>query len=268
MEDKKILYVSSEVVPYLAENEVSSMSYEVPKMINNLGGQIRIFIPRYGNINERRHQLHEVIRLSGMNLVVNDLDMPLIIKVASIPKERIQVYFIDNDDYFKRKATFSDEEGVLFPDNDERAIFFAKGVVETVKKLNWVPDIIHVHGWMAAMLPIYMKHFYKNEALFSETKIVTSVYSQSFEGTLDAEMMNKVLFDGIPKDAVAELKNSDYESIMKASIQHSDAVIIASENLSSSLTKFIESSDKPFLSFIPKEKFAEAYTDFYKNRVL
>ena len=268
MEDKKILYVSSEVVPYLAENEVSSMSYEVPKMINNQGGQIRIFMPRYGNINERRHQLHEVIRLSGMNLVVNDLDMPLIIKVASIPKERIQVYFIDNDEYFKRKATFTDEEGVLFPDNDERSIFFAKGVVETVKKLNWVPDIIHVHGWMAAMLPIYMKHFYKNEALFSETKIVTSVYAQSFEGTLDSEMMNKVLFDGIPNDAVSDLKNSDYESIMKATIQHSDAVIIASETLSSSLTKFIESSGKPFLPFVPKEKFAEAYTDFYKNTVL
>jgi starch synthase len=268
MEDKRILYVSSEVVPYLAENEVSSMSYEVPKMINNQGGQIRIFMPRYGNINERRHQLHEVIRLSGMNLVVNDLDMPLIIKVASIPKERIQVYFIDNDEYFKRKATFTDEEGVMFPDNDERAIFFAKGVVETVKKLNWVPDIIHVHGWMAAMLPIYMKHYYKNEALFSETKIVTSVYSQSFEGTLDKEMINKVAFDGVPNEAIQDLESPDYESIMKATIIHSDAVIIASDNLSPSLTKFIESSGKPFLPFAPKDKFAEAYSNFYKTFVL
>ena len=268
MKDKRILYVSSEVVPYLAENEVSLMSYDVPKMVNDQGGQIRIFMPRYGNINERRHQLHEVIRLSGMNLVVNDLDMPLIIKVASIPKERIQVYFIDNDEYFKRKATFADEEGVMYPDNDERAIFFAKGVVETVKKLNWVPDIIHVHGWMAAMLPIYLKHFYKNEALFSETKIVTSVYSQSFEGTLDAEMINKVKFDGIPNDAIVDLETPDYEHIMKTTIMHSDSVIIASENLSSSLTKFIESSGKPFLPFVPKDKFAEAYTNFYKTEVL
>ncbi len=268
MEDKRILYVSSEVVPYLAENEVSLMSYDVPKMINDQGGQIRIFMPRYGNINERRHQLHEVIRLSGMNLVVNDLDMPLIIKVASIPKERIQVYFIDNDEYFKRKATFTDEEGVLYPDNDERAIFFAKGVVETVKKLNWVPDIIHVHGWMAAMLPIYMKHYYKDEALFAETKIVTSVYSQSFEGTLDTQMIQKVHFDGIPNDSIAYLGTPNYENIIKASIIHSDAVIIASENLSSSLTEFIESSEKPFLPFTPKDKFAEAYTDFYKNTVL
>src|SRR6187402_1533457 len=268
MKDKRILYVSSEVVPYLAENEVSLMSYDVPKMINDQGGQIRIFMPRYGNINERRHQLHEVIRLSGMNLVVDDLDMPLIIKVASIPKERIQVYFIDNDEYFKRKATFADEEGVLYPDNDERAIFFAKGVVETVKKLNWVPDIIHVHGWLAAMLPIYMKHYYKNEALFSETKIVTSVYGQSFEGTLDKEMINKVKFDGVPNDSINDLEAPDYENIMKATIAHSDAVIIASEHVSSSLTKFIESSGKPFLPFAPKEKFAEAYTNFYKNFVL
>ena len=268
MKDKRILYVSSEVVPYLAENEVSLMSYDVPKMINDQGGQIRIFMPRYGNINERRHQLHEVIRLSGMNLVVNDLDMPLIIKVASIPKERIQVYFIDNDEYFKRKATFTDEEGAMFPDNDERAIFFAKGVVETVKKLNWVPDIIHVHGWMAAMLPVYMKHFYKNEALFSETKIVTSVYAQSFDGTLNKGMINKVKFDGVPADAIADLEIPNYENIIKATINHSDAVIVASDNLSSSLTKFIESSGKPFLPFASKDNFAESYSNFYKNFVL
>lgn len=268
MEDKRILYVSSEVVPYLAENEVSLMSYEVPKMINDQGGQIRIFMPRYGNINERRHQLHEVIRLSGMNLVVNDMDMPLIIKVASIPKERIQVYFIDNDEYFKRKATFSDEDGVLYPDNDERAIFFAKGVVETVKKLNWVPDIIHVHGWMAALLPVYMKHYYKNEALFADTKIVTSVYNQSFEGSLDAGMLKKVLFDEVPEEAVQALETPNYENILKIAIAHSDAAIISSENLSPELTKFVEESGKPFLPYVSKEKFAEAYTNFYKNQVL
>ena len=265
MEDKRILFVSSEVVPYLAENEVSLMSYNVPKMINDQGTQIRIFMPRYGNINERRHQLHEVIRLSGMNLVVNDVDMPLIIKVASIPKERIQVYFIDNDEYFKRKATFSDEEGVFYSDNDERAIFFAKGVVETVKKLNWVPDIIHVHGWMASLLPIYMKHFYKDDALFSETKIISSVYSQSFDGSLNAELINKIKFDGIPEAALQDLVDPSYENVMKATIKHSDGVIISSENLSSSLTQYIESSNKPFLPFAAKDEFAAAYTEFYKS---
>jgi starch synthase len=265
MEDKRILFVSSEVVPYLAENEVSLMSYDVPKMVNDQGGQIRIFMPRYGNINERRHQLHEVIRLSGMNLVVNDVDMPLIIKVASIPRERIQVYFIDNDEYFKRKATFSDEDGVLYPDNDERTIFFAKGVVETVKKLNWVPDIIHVHGWMASLLPVYLKHFYKDEALFSETKIVTSVYGQSFDGTLDTEMINKIKYDGIPHAALTDMEVPNYENLIKTTINHSDGVIIASENLASSLTKYIESSGKPFLPFVPKEEFANSYASFYKN---
>lgn len=268
MKEKRILFVSSEVVPYLAENEVSLMSYDVPKMVNDQGGQIRIFMPRFGNINERRHQLHEVIRLSGMNLVVNDLDMPLIIKVASIPKERIQVYFIDNDEYFKRKATFADEDGVMYPDNDERAIFFAKGVVETVKKLNWVPDIIHVHGWMAAMLPIYMKHYYKDEALFADTKIVTSIYGQSFEESLNAEMINKVKFDGIPESAIGDLAEPNFENILKASIQHSDGLIIASEEVPQSLVDYVKKSGKPFLPFVTKDKFAEAYTDFYKTKLV
>ena len=265
MEDKRILYVSSEVVPYLAENEVSTQSYEFPKIINSLGGQIRIFMPRYGNINERRHQLHEVIRLSGMNMVINDMDMPLIIKVASIPKERIQVYFIDNDEYFKRKATFSDEEGVLFTDNDERAIFFAKGVIETVKKLNWVPDIIHVQGWMAALLPIYLKHYYKNEGIFADTKIVTSVYEKGFNDVLNIEFINKILFDNIPKEAIQLLENPNYENLMQVSINHSDGIIVGSENLSLTLTKFIHSSNKPFLPFATKDVLAEQYTLFIKS---
>lgn len=268
MEDKRILYVSSEVVPYLAENEVSIQSYEYPKMINDLGGQIRIFMPRYGNINERRHQLHEVIRLSGMNLVVNDMDMPLIIKVASIPKERIQVYFIDNDEYFKRKATFTDEDGNLFPDNDERAIFFAKGVVETVKKLNWVPDVIHVHGWMAAMLPVYLKHYYKNEGIFADTKIISSVYNLGYDGILDQNMSKKLTFDNIPDEVSNVITEPNFENLMKVTIDHSDAVVIGSEGLNPTLTKYIESSKKPFLPFTPKESLQEVYMNFIKENVL
>lgn len=267
MKDKRILYVSSEVVPYLAENEVSNMSYDAPKMINDQGGQIRIFMPRYGSINERRHQLHEVIRLSGMNLVVNDMDMPLIIKVASIPKERIQVYFIDNDEYFKRKSTFTDEDDAMFTDNDERAIFFTKGVIETVKKLNWVPDIIHVQGWMASLLPLYMKKYYQDEAIFSDTKIITSIFSQSFDGPLGVEMKSKVAFDELPEDSLKYFEDSTFENIMKNAIDNSDGVIIASENVLPSLTKYIESSEKPFLPFTPKETFAEAYTEFYKKHL-
>lgn len=266
MTNKRVLYVSSEVVPYLPETEISSMSFEAPKMVNDRGGQIRIFMPRFGNINERRHQLHEVIRLSGMNLVINDMDMPLIIKVASIPKERMQVYFIDNEEYFKRKATLTDEDGNLFPDNDERAIFFAKGVVETVKKLNWAPDIIHVNGWMASLLPLYLKKYYGDEPLFADSKIVTSVYEQDFETTLDAEMLNKVKFDNV--EGADALETPTYVNIMKVAVDHSDAVVIASDNLPSDLESHIDQLDKPVLPFVSKEEFADAYTEFYQTKVL
>ena len=268
MKDKRVLYVSSEVIPYLPETEISSMSFEAPKMVNNNGGQIRIFMPRYGNINERRHQLHEVIRLSGMNLVINDLDMPLIIKVASIPKERMQVYFIDNEDYFKRKATFADEEGNFFKDNDERAIFFAKGVIETVKKLNWSPDIIHVHGWLASFLPLYLRNYYGNEPLFENSKIVTSVYNQGFNGTLNAEVSNKIKFDAIDDEALTHLDNPTFENVMKLAINNSDAVIIGSEEISKELETYIEGLDKPVLAFQQMEDMEREYLEFYQTKVL
>ncbi|AJR02735.1 glycogen/starch synthase [Siansivirga zeaxanthinifaciens] len=268
MKDKRILYVSSEVVPYLPETEISSMSFEAPRLVNQQGGQIRIFMPRYGNINERRHQLHEVIRLSGINLVINDLDMPLIIKVASIPKERIQVYFIDNDEYFKRKATLTDEDGKLFTDNDERAIFFAKGVIETVKKLNWSPDIIHVHGWLASLLPIYLKEYYKDEPLFSESKIVTSVYNQSFNNTLNKDMINKVKFDAINEDAIKVLEEPSYTNLMKVAIDYSDALIVGSEDIPAELESYLKASNKPVLEYKNKDEFGSAYTKFFSETVL
>ena len=268
MNGKKILFVSSELVPYLPENEVSLMSYEAPRMVNSNGGQIRIFMPRYGNINERRHQLHEVIRLSGMNLVINDMDMPLIIKVASIPKERIQVYFIDNEEYFKRKATFTDENGALFPDNDERALFFAKGVVETVKKLNWSPDIIHVHGWMASLLPLYLRCFYADEPLFADSKIVTSVYGLSFEGSLDSSLHKKIAFDGIPEDKIAHLSTPTYNNMLKVAVDFSDAVILAAEDIPSELREYIANLQKPVLPYVSLQEFEEAYANFYNTEVL
>ena len=268
MNGKKILFVSSELVPYLPENQVSLMSYETPRMVNSNGGQIRIFMPRYGNINERRHQLHEVIRLSGMNLVINDMDMPLIIKVASIPRERIQVYFIDNEEYFKRKATFADADGNLFPDNDARAIFIAKGVVEPGKKLNWTPDIIHVHGWMASLLPLYLRQYYADEPLFADSKIVTSVYEQGFEGALDSEMSKKIVFDGIAEDKVNALATPDYNNLLKVAVDYSDAVILASEAVSDDLKDHISKLDKPVLPDVSFQESEEAYTNFYKTEVL
>ena len=265
MKNRKILYVSSEVVPYLPESEISSMSFEIPKMVNKQGGQIRIFMPRYGNINERRHQLHEVIRLSGLNLVINDLDMPLIIKVASIPKERIQVYFIDNEEYFKRKATLRDTDNKLFEDNDERAIFFAKGVFETIKRLNWPPDIIHIHGWMAALLPLYLKNIYKDEPIFQNSKIITSLYGNEFDKTLNKKMMNKILFDEIDESYISELTKPTYENLMKVAIDSSDAVIKGSENISSEINDYLKKYKNPILEHQPIDSFAEPYMDFYNN---
>ena len=237
-------------------------------MVNSKGGQIRIFMPRYGNINERRHQLHEVIRLSGMNLVINDMDMPLIIKVASIPRERIQVYFIDNEEYFKRKATFTDENGTLFSDNDERAIFFAKGVVETVKKLNWSPDIIHVHGWMASLLPLYLREYYTDEPLFADSKIVTSIYGKDFEGDLNPEMVAKIAYDKIPEDRIEKLSTPSYNNLLKIAVDYSDAVILASEEIPEDLQQHVANLQKPVLPYVSFQEFEEAYTNFYSNEVL
>jgi len=268
MKDKRVLIVSSEVVPYLPENELSTTSFEAAKMIHGKGGQTRIFMPRYGLINERRHQLHEVIRLSGMNLVINDMDMPLIIKVASIPKERMQVYFIDNDEYFKRKALYTDEDNNMFEDNDERAIFFAKGVVETVKKLNWAPDVIHVHGWMASLLPLYIKEYYKDDPLFTNSKIITSLYNNGFEGTLSSEFINKVKFDNIDDSKIENISNPNYTNILINAIENSDGIIKASDKLPSELEESIKSTDKPVLNFSTPEEFANDYVDFYLNKVL
>ena len=268
MKDKRILYVSSEVVPYLPETELAKSSFDIARMVHGKGGQTRIFMPRFGVINERRHQLHEVIRLSGMNMIINDVDMPLIIKVASIPKERMQVYFIDNDEYFKRKATIKDEKGELFSDNDERIIFFIKGVIETVKKLNWAPDIIHVHGWMAALLPLYLKEYYKDDALFTNSKIVTSIYNNGFEGTLNKELVNKISFDNIDKEKMATIKEPNHNNLLKIAIENSDAVISGSEDNSEELLSYANSLDIPVLDYQSLDNLEDAYLNFYQTEVL
>jgi len=268
MKNKRVLYVSSEVTPYTPLTEMSEKSFEAAKKAHHKGVQTRIFMPRYGVINERRHQLHEVIRLSGMNLIINDMDMPLIIKVASIPKERMQVYFIDNEEYFKRKAIFTDDVDEMFSDNDERAIFFAKGVVETIKKLNWAPDVIHVHGWMACLLPLYLKEYYKDDALFANTKIVTSVYDNEFEGVLSEGLADKVRYDEITEDKIEVLNNATFSNILKSAIENSDAVIKASKFVSDELEDYLDELEKPFLDYQTEDTFAEAYLEFYSEKVL
>ena len=266
MRNKNTLVISSEGVPYLPETILSKNSFSVPKEINDMGGQIRIFMPRYGIINERRHQLHEVIRLSGMNLVINDIDMPLIIKVASIPKERMQGYFIDNEDYFKRKQMLLDTKGKGFKDNDERMIFFTKGVLETVKKLNWSPDIINCHGWFTSLFPLYMKTYFKNEPIFKKSKIITSIYENDMGEVLDKKLNDKIKFDDIDVN-LDLIKKPDYDSLISLAIDYSDGIIAYTDNLSLDLASKLNNFDKPVLKFY-NEKKENGHTNFFKKYFL
>ena len=266
MKNKKVLIISSEVTPYLPQTNQALNSYQIPKSVNDSGGQTRIFMPKYGLINERRHQLHEVIRLSGMNLVIDDEDMPLIIKVASIPKERMQVYFIDNDEYFKRRGTLRDEKDKLFKDNDERMIFFTKGVIETVKKLNWSPDIIHLHGWFTSLFPLYLKTHYKDEPIFAESKIVTSVYSKDFDGQLSKTIQKKVSFDNIPLEEIQLLKTANYENLIQLSLNHSDGYVVADDGALNKIEKLFESKDIPVMDF-DQTKEDKAFVSYYSNKI-
>lgn len=267
MKDKKVLNISSEVVPYLPQTNQAVNSFKIPKSINDHGGQTRIFMPRYGLINERRHQLHEVIRLSGMNLVINDVDMPLIIKVASIPKERMQVYFIDNEEYFKRRALLKDENQKLFADNDERMIFFTKGVIETVKKLNWSPDIIHLHGWFTCLFPLYLNTFYKDEPIFSKSKIITSIYAKDFEGVVSDDFHEKVAFDGISNELIEPLKKASFENLEQLSLNFSDGFIIADGETPKFIEKFLNDKQIPGLNY-QKSQIENSLVQFYNNHFL
>ncbi len=265
MEKKKILYISQEIFPYLPESEMSEISRYLPQGIQEKGREIRTFMPRYGCVNERRNQLHEVIRLSGMNLVINDTDHPLIIKVASIQAARMQVYFIDNEDYFQRKNVLTDDDGNEFPDNDERAVFFARGVLETVIKLRWAPDIIHCHGWLSSVVPLYIKKYYYNNPLFRKSKVVYSVYNDDFKNTLNPGFSEKLLLEGIGKEDVEVIKDPTFVNVSKLGINFSDAVIKGASTINNEVEKYIKSEKKPFLEYQSKETYIDAYNDFYKK---
>lgn len=265
MEKKKILYISQEIIPYLPESEMSEISRYLPQGIQERGREIRTFMPRYGCVNERRNQLHEVIRLSGMNLVINDTDHPLIIKVASIQAARMQVYFIDNEDYFQRKCVLTDEQGNECSDNDERAVFFARGVLETVIKLRWAPDIIHCHGWLTSLVPLYIKKYYYNNPLFRNSKLVYSVYNDDFKNTLNSKFSNKLLLEGIDKEDVKVINDPTFVNISKLAINFSDAVIKGTEKINADVEKFIHSSNKLYLEYQPKETYIDSYNEFYNK---
>lgn len=262
---KKILFINQEITPYVADSDLSLMGKALPQAMQESGHEIRTFMPKWGIINERRGMLHEVIRLSGMNLIIDDTDHPLIIKVATINQTRVQVYFIDNDDYFAKRQMTVDEQGEDYPDNGERAIFFARGVLETVKKLRWVPDIIHVQGWMGAVVPLYIKTAYHEEPSFANTKVVTSLFTKSMKSDFDPNFKQCVAF----KEAKAELlkKYDDkfsFDELCKLAIDYSDGVIAAQKGVNKDLLKYATSNNIPTLAY-PGEDFAQAYEEFYEK---
>ena len=267
MKDHEDLFIYESVRNDLPESEMSKMGRYLPQGIQEKGNKIRTFMPRYGVVNERRHQLHEVIRLSGMNLIIDDTDHPLIIKVASIQSARMQVYFIDNEDYFHRKSILKNKEGKDFGDNDERAIFFARGVLETVKKLRWSPDIVHCIGWFAGLIPLYLKKTYHDDPLFMNTKIVYSVYPDSFSGPLNKNFKNKLQIEGINDDDLNVLKSNDYIDFNKLAILHSDGVAFGSPDINPTLLDFAKDQDVPTMSHEEHEQYVESYSKFY-NRIL
>lgn len=268
MAKKKILFINQEIMPYVPESEMSIMGSELPQKIQDSGFEIRTFMPKWGNINERRRQLHEVSRLSGMNLIIDDTDHPLIIKVASIPSSRIQVYFIDNEDYFmSRPSMTEDENSTEYADNGERAIFFARGVLETVKKLRWTPDIVHCQGWMSAVVPLYIKKAYHEDPSFANTKVVTSFFNSQIKSTLGPNFKKCLEF----REATADLLNQyeetfDYKQLGKLAVDYSDGIIAASEQGSTDLMDYAQERNLPVLRY-SGDDYAAATAEFY-NKIL
>lgn len=263
MSKKKVLFISQEIVPYLTETPLGKIGRYLPQGIQERGKEIRTFMPRFGNINERRNQLHEVIRLSGMNLIINDNDHPLIIKVASIQSARMQVYFIDNEEYFSRKSTIRAKDKSFYADNDERMIFFARGVLETVKKLGWPPDVVHCHGWIAALVPLYLRTAYGQNPLYRDTKIITSYYDDDFPETLSPELYHKLALDTIAPSDLIYYKEPGFVNIMKASAHFSDGLVIGAEKINAEVKEFLSATGKPILEHQNEEVFVDAISAFY-----
>ena len=256
MPNQKILYVTTEMFPYQEESNMAMMVNKMALKMHQEGNDVRVFMPRFGLISERKFQLHEVIRLSGMNIIINDLDQPLIIKVASLPGERLQVYFIDNEEYFKRKQYYFDEGNKPFDDNDERAIFFARGVIETIKKLNWVPDVIHLNGWMASFIPIYLKNYYKTDSYFNDTKLVLSVYNEQ-NAPLDHNIIEKLKFDSI--EGLKAFNDPSFQNFVIESMDMVDVLVKGDEFLEENLEKAYENSTAPKKDFVEGDAISEIY---------
>ncbi len=264
MDKANILYIAQEITPFVEENPMSKICRYLPQGILEKGKEVRVFMPRFGLINERRNQLHEVIRLSGMNIIIDDTDHSLIIKVTSIQQARMQVYFVDNEEYFKHKSLFTDPYGNFFENNDERMIFYNRGVVETTKKLRWSPDIIHCHGWMAAFTPLFTKRMYKDEPLFKNAKVIYTLYDHPFEGTINTENIRKKMgSSNIRQEHLKLLNTGNFNDLQKLAIKYSDAIIQGSENISEELLDFAKSEHKPILEYHDEETYLSAHNELY-----
>lgn len=263
MGKKKVLYVTPEIFPYLPENYISHVCRFLPQGIQERENEIRTFMPKYGCVNERKNLLHEVIRLSGQNIIIEDTDHPLIIKVASLQAVRMQIYFIDSEDFFKRKAIIRDEEGRFFSDNDSRAIFFAKGVIETVRKLGWQPDIIHCHGWITALVPVFVKTCYKDNPLFQDLKIVYSAYNDHFSEKFPTDFAKKLRLTGIPKEYTTRFRNPGYDALTKLALDFSDAAVIGHPEVKTTIKTYIDKLGIPALTHTESEDYIDIYDDFY-----
>ncbi|MDR0961877.1 MAG: glycogen/starch synthase [Mediterranea sp.] len=260
----KVLFIEQEITPYIPDTEMAEIGKSLPQAIQERGREIRTFMPKWGTINERRNQLHEVIRLSGMNLIIDDTDHPLIIKVASIQSARMQVYFIDNDDYFQNRLETADENGVEYEDNDNRAIFYARGVLETVKKLRWTPDVVHCHGWMSVLAPLYIKKAYKDEPSFRKSKVIYSLYDDEFKQTFEAPFVGRIPVKGVAKKDLASLKAPiDYVKLTKLAIDFSDGIVVQSPNVNAEVLEYARACGKPLLEYHPKEEMGDACSEFY-----
>ena len=264
MAKTKLLFITHEMSPFLELTKISEITRQLPQAMQDKGFEIRILMPRFGNINERRNRLHEVIRLSGMNIVINDNDNPLIIKVASIPAARMQVYFLDNEEYFQRKYVFADKENKFYDDNDERAIFFCKGALETVKKLGWSPDVVHCHGWMSALVPAYLKTLYKDDPTFKNSKVVYSVYEDDLTEKLSDKFAAKAVMSGMTADQTSAYKAADITALNIGAIGYSDAVVYGSATINADVLKFVKKAAKPTLEYNSTSDY-ENYYNLYEE---
>ena len=270
-EPKRILFISQEITPYLAEeNPIRLLNRQLPEYFQAHGYETRTFMPKFGEINERRNQLHEVIRLSGMNLIIEDSDHPLLIKVASIQTARIQIYFIDNDDLFHRRKGVSDDNGVEYADNDDRVIFYARGVIETVKKLRWTPDVILCSGWMSSLAPLYLKKAFNDEPFFANSKVVLMLDDNEYQKPFSTKFSDKLRIDGITNTDVRSIADFPvgYEELLRLAVDYSDAIVYATPKVNQRVANYAETKGKPILPYVPLDDLNEACArqwEFYQS---